>query len=82
MLAQQVHRSLEMIDHYREPRLKSLPKVWSLICTTQLEWIRRNIFKLYDLCGGKAKDKFKAIGQMYNQVMKDRKEICVSLQKI
>jgi hypothetical protein len=74
MLAQQVHRSLEMIEHYREPRLNVAPKGLESDMHYAIRMDQVKIFKLYALCGGKAKNKFKAIGQMYNQVMKDRKE--------
>jgi hypothetical protein len=81
MLAQQVHRSLEMIEHYRKPRLKVAPKGLESDMHYAIRMDQVNIFKLYALCGGKAKDKFKAIGQMYNQVMKDRKEFVLAYKR-
>jgi len=81
MLAQQVHRSLEMIEHYREPRLNVAPKGLESDMHYAIRMDQVKIFKLYALCGGKAKDKFKAIGQMYNQVMKDRKEFVLAYKR-
>ena len=81
MLAQQVHRSLEMIEHYREPRLNVAPKGLESDMHYAIRMDQVKIFKLYALCGGKAKNKFKAIGQMYNQVMKDRKEFVLAYKR-
>lgn len=73
MLAQAVHKSLSMIDYYRRPRLKMAPTGKESDMHYAIRMDQKNIFKLYEKAGGKAKDKFKGIAKMYSQLMQTRR---------
>lgn len=74
MLAQAVHKSLAKVDYYRRPRIKIAPTGKESDMHYAIRMDQKKIFKLYEKCGGKAKNKFKAIEQMYRQTYKSRKE--------
>ena len=74
MFAQEVHKSLGMVDHYRRPRLEIAPTGKESDMHYAIRMQQTKIFKLYAAAGGKAKDKYKGIAALYNQVQKTRKK--------
>ena len=73
IFAQQVHKSLSMLDYYRRPRIKVAPTGKESDMHYAIRMDQKSIFKLYKEAGGSAKDKFKGIKKMYDNVYKNRK---------
>ena len=75
-LCQEVHKSLQMVDYYRRPRLNMAPfekgEEPDLHYAIRMNSVK--IKKLYTACGGKAKDFYKAVSQLYNSVMKSNRK--------
>ena len=70
-LCQEVHKSLQMLDYYRRPRLKTAPSSDGRESDMHYA-IRMNLDKIkkhYEASGGKAKDIYKAVTQLYNSMM-------------
>ncbi|MCH1559051.1 MAG: hypothetical protein L7T23_02745 [Alphaproteobacteria bacterium] len=75
LFAQEVHKSLEMVDYYRRPRLKMAPSGTESKMHYAIRMQQAKIFKLYAKAGGKAKDKFKGAAALYSKVYKKRKSM-------
>ena len=75
IFAQEVHKSLEMVDYYRRPRLKMAPSGTESKMHYAIRMQQTKIFKLYSVAGGRAKDKFKGIAAMYSKIYKKRKDM-------
>jgi len=73
LLAQEVHKSLAMVDYYRRPRIKMAPTGSESDMHYAIRMQQTKIFKLYAAAGGKQKDKFKGVAAMYANVYKKRK---------
>ena len=73
IFAQQVHKSLSMLDYYRRPRIKVAPTGKESDMHYAIRMDQKAIFKLYKEAGGSAMDKFKGIKKMYDNVYKNRK---------
>ena len=73
IFAQQVHKSLSMLDYYRRPRIKVAPTGKESDMHYAIRMDQKAIFKLYKEAGGSAKDRFKGIKKMYDNVYKNRK---------
>jgi len=73
LLAQEVHKSLAMVDYYRKPRIKIAPTGTETDMHYAIRMQQTKIFKLYAAAGGKQKDKFKGVTALYKKVLKTRK---------
>ena len=73
-LCQEVHKSLQMVEYYRRPRLKIAPKGKEPDLHYAIRMNSVKIKKHYAACGGKAKDFYKAVSQLYNSVMKSNRK--------
>lgn len=75
-LCQEVHKSLQMIDYYRRPRLKTAPR--SDGKESDMHYAIRmnldNITKHYKAAGGKSKNIYKAVTQLYKQTMNSNRK--------
>tara|TARA_S200002703_G_scaffold1250_2_gene2159 strand:+ start:202 stop:870 length:669 start_codon:yes stop_codon:yes gene_type:complete len=74
MFAQEVHKSLGMVDYYRRPRENMAPTGKESDMHYAIRMQQPKIFKLYAAAGGKAQDKFKGITALYKQIYKTRKK--------
>ena len=72
MFAQELHKSLGMVDHYRRPREDMAPTGKESDMHYAIRMQQTKIFKLYAAAGGKAKDKFKGVAALYSKVYKKR----------
>ena len=75
-LCQEVHKSLQKVDYYRRPRLKTAPSSDGRESDMHYA-IRMNLDKIkkhYEASGGKAKDIYKAVTQLYNSMMNSNRK--------
>ena len=75
-LCQEVHKSLQMVDYYRRPRLKTAPSSDGKESDMHYA-IRMNLDKItkhYEAAGGKSKNIYKAVTQLYNTMMKSNRK--------
>ena len=73
LFAQEVHKSLDMVDYYRRPRLEMAPTGIESKMHYAIRMEQKKIFKLYAEAGGKARDKYKGAAALYAKVYKKRK---------
>jgi len=72
-LCQEVHKSLQMVDYYRRPRLKMAPNGTETDMHYAIRMNKKKIKTAYAKIG-KAKDLYKAVSQLYKSVMKSNRK--------
>tara|TARA_Y100000294_G_C8465596_1_gene300493 strand:- start:171 stop:824 length:654 start_codon:yes stop_codon:yes gene_type:complete len=74
MFAQELHKSLAMVDYYKRPRIKMAPTGKESDMHYAIRMQQTKLSKLYKAAGGKHKDFFKGAAAMYRQIYKTRKK--------